>query len=43
LASAGGFAGAVLYAGCGTGENALHVAALGLPLLSVDIAEPALR
>ncbi|HEY3058392.1 MAG TPA: SAM-dependent methyltransferase, partial [Chloroflexota bacterium] len=24
LASAGGFAGAVLDAGCGTGENALH-------------------
>src|SRR6266508_528471 len=26
LASEGGFAGAVLDAGCGTGENALHVA-----------------
>ncbi len=30
LASEGGFAGAVLDAGCGTGENALHVASLGL-------------
>ena len=39
LASAGGFAGAVLDVGCGTGENALHVAALGLPVLGVDVAE----
>jgi SAM-dependent methyltransferase len=42
LASAGGFAGAVLDAGCGTGENALHVASLGLPVLGVDVAETAL-
>ena len=42
LASAGGFAGAVLDAGCGTGENALHVAALGLQVLGVDVAETAL-
>jgi SAM-dependent methyltransferase len=42
LASAGGFAGAVLDAGCGTGENALHVAALGLPVLGVDVAPTAL-
>ena len=42
LASAGGFAGAVLDAGCGTGENALLVAALGLPVLGVDVAETAL-
>jgi len=42
LASQGGFAGAVLDAGCGTGENALHLAALGLPLLGVDVAETAL-
>ena len=41
LASEGGFAGAVLDAGCGTGENALHVAALGLPVLGVDVAETA--
>jgi SAM-dependent methyltransferase len=42
VVSAGGFAGAVLDAGCGTGENALHVAALGLPVLGVDVAETAL-
>jgi SAM-dependent methyltransferase len=42
LASEGGFAGAVLDAGCGTGENALHVASLGLSVLGVDIAETAL-
>jgi SAM-dependent methyltransferase len=42
LASEGGFAGAVLDAGCGTGENALHVAALGLPVVGVDVAETAL-
>jgi SAM-dependent methyltransferase len=42
LAAEGGFAGAVLDAGCGTGENALHVAALGLPVLGVDVAETAL-
>lgn len=42
LASAGAFAGAVLDAGCGTGENALHIAALGLPVLGVDVAETAL-
>ena len=42
VASGGGFAGAVLDAGCGTGENALHVAALGLPVLGVDVSETAL-
>ena len=49
LASAGGFAGAVLDAGYGTGENALHVASLGLSgglsgfsVLGVDVAETAL-
>jgi SAM-dependent methyltransferase len=42
VASAGGFAGAVLDAGCGTGENALHVASLGLSVLGVDVAETAL-
>ncbi len=41
LASEGRFAGAVLDAGCGTGENALHVAALGLPVLGFDVAETA--
>jgi SAM-dependent methyltransferase len=42
VASEGGFVGAVLDAGCGTGENALHVASLGLPVLGVDVAETAL-
>jgi SAM-dependent methyltransferase len=42
LASEGGFAGAVLDAGCGTGENALHVASLGSSVLGVDVAETAL-
>jgi SAM-dependent methyltransferase len=42
LASRSGFTGAVLDAGCGTGENALHLAALGLPVLGVDVAETAL-
>jgi SAM-dependent methyltransferase len=42
LASQGGFVGAVLDVGCGTGENALHVARLGLPVLGVDVAETAL-
>src|SRR2546421_11296357 len=42
VASGGGFAGAVLDAGCGTGENALHVASLGLPVLGFDVAETAL-
>jgi SAM-dependent methyltransferase len=42
LAAEGRFAGAVLDAGCGTGENALHIAALGLPVLGFDVAETAL-
>ena len=42
LASEGGFSGAVLDAGGGTGENALHIARLGLPVLGVDVAETAL-
>jgi SAM-dependent methyltransferase len=41
-ASEGGFAGAVLDAGCGTGEHTLLVASLGLPVLGVDVAETAL-
>jgi SAM-dependent methyltransferase len=32
----------VLDAGCGTGDNALYVASLGLPVLGVDVAETAL-
>jgi ubiquinone/menaquinone biosynthesis C-methylase UbiE len=42
VAADGGFTGAVLDAGCGTGENALHIASLGLPVVSVDVAETAL-
>jgi len=42
VASRGGFAGSVLDAGCGTGENALHIASLGLAVLGVDVAETAL-
>jgi SAM-dependent methyltransferase len=42
LASEGAFAGAVLDAGCGTGENALHIASLGLRVLGVDVAETAI-
>jgi SAM-dependent methyltransferase len=46
LASRGGLAGAVLDAGCGTGENTLHIASLELPVLGpvlgVDVAETAL-
>ncbi len=42
LASEGRFAGAVLDAGCGTGENAHHIASLGLPVLGFDVAETAL-
>jgi SAM-dependent methyltransferase len=41
VAAQGGFFGAVLDAGCGTGENALHVAALGFSVLGVDVAETA--
>ena len=41
-ADAGAFAGAVLDAGCGTGENALHLASLGLRVVGVDVAETAL-
>ena len=42
LAAEGGIAGTVLDAGCGTGENALYVASLGLSVLGVDVAETAL-
>jgi SAM-dependent methyltransferase len=42
LASKGAFAGTVLDAGCGSGENALHLASLGLSVLGVDVAETAL-
>jgi len=39
----GGFVGMVLDAGCGSGENALHIAASGLTVLGVDVAETALE
>jgi SAM-dependent methyltransferase len=42
LAGEGAFAGAVLDAGCGTGENALHIASLGLHVVGVDVADTAL-
>ena len=42
LADESAFAGVVLDAGCGTGENALHVASLGLGVVGVDVAETAL-
>jgi ubiquinone/menaquinone biosynthesis C-methylase UbiE len=37
------FTGPVLDAGCGSGENALQIASLGLPVLGVDVAETALE
>ena len=42
LAAEGGFSGAVLDAGCGTGENALHIARMGLRVVGIDVAETAL-
>ena len=42
LSAGGGLAGPVLDAGCGTGENSLHVASLGWSVLGVDVAETAL-
>ena len=42
LAGEGAFSGAVLDAGCGTGEHALLAASLGLQVLGVDAAETAI-
>lgn len=42
LAAEGGVSGAVLDAGCRTGEKAVHLASLGLPVLGVDVAGTAL-
>lgn len=42
LAARGGLASPVLDAGCGTGENALHLASLGWSVLGFDVAETAL-
>jgi cyclopropane fatty-acyl-phospholipid synthase-like methyltransferase len=43
LADAGAFRGSVLDAGCGTGENALYIAAQGCDVLGVDVAETAVE
>ena len=43
LTSEGAFAGAVLDVGCGTGDNALHIASAGLSVVGVDVADTALR
>lgn len=43
LASTGAFVGTVLDAGCGTGDNAVHIASTGLTVLGVDVAETALE
>ncbi|HEX4090775.1 MAG TPA: class I SAM-dependent methyltransferase [Trebonia sp.] len=42
LALEGAFAGSVLDAGCGLGENSMLIAALGGPVLGVDVAATAL-
>ena len=42
LAAEGAFTGSVLDAGCGSGENALHIASLGASVVGVDVAETAL-
>ena len=42
LTSERAFAGAVLDVGCGTGDNALHIASQGLSVLGGDVAETAL-
>ncbi len=42
VAQAGGFTGTVLDAGCGSGENALFIASLGVDVVGVDVAETAL-
>lgn len=42
VAARGGFAGRVLDAGCGTGENTLLVASLGLRVVGIDVADTAL-
>jgi SAM-dependent methyltransferase len=42
LASQNALVGPVLDAGCGTGENALQIAGLGLSVFGVDVAETAL-
>jgi SAM-dependent methyltransferase len=43
LAEEGGFVGDVLDVGCGTGENALHLAALGLRVVGIDASPSAVE
>jgi SAM-dependent methyltransferase len=43
LCDQGGFVGPVLDAGCGSGENALEIAARGIEVIGVDVAPTALR
>ncbi|MBH0781794.1 class I SAM-dependent methyltransferase [Nocardia sp. NEAU-351] len=43
LAEAGAFRGRVLEVGCGTGEQTLMVAALGLPTVGIDTATTAIE
>jgi SAM-dependent methyltransferase len=43
LATAGSITGPILDVGCGTGENALYLAALGHPVVGVDLARAAIE
>jgi ubiquinone/menaquinone biosynthesis C-methylase UbiE len=43
LCDAGAFAGPVLDAGCGAGEDALEIASRGLEVVGVDVAPTAIR
>jgi ubiquinone/menaquinone biosynthesis C-methylase UbiE len=43
IAEAGGFTGAVIDVGCGTGENALELSERGLPVLGIDAAPRAVE
>jgi SAM-dependent methyltransferase len=43
IAEAGGFKGAVIDLGCGTGENALELSARGSPVVGVDAAPRAIE
>jgi SAM-dependent methyltransferase len=43
IAEAGGFTGAVIDVGCGTGENALELSGRGLPVLGIDAAPRAVE
>ena len=43
IADAGGFTGAVIDVGCGTGENALELSARGLQVVGVDAAPRAVE